>query len=428
MATIISKSVIALLIISLLIGTGIGFAVSYFTFPPPPAPKAGLVGEVTVVALVPLTGALATYGENSKVAAELAVKDVNDWLNETGAPWRLKYVFDDTATDPVTALSKLKAWHGRGVVIFHSLTTSAELRECKGYADANRILIISSMSSSAALAIPNDYIYRNIPHSVKSTMPIIALIKEAGIKHVIMTWRGDAWGDSFYDGIKKGLSEAGIIHHTEYDIRYDPRITEFTVQATSLNDAVRVLVEKGIQKQEIGIVALTFDEIALYMAAAAQYPLLREVRWFGSDSSANVKTLIENTVAGKFAVDVKFASPTYSPGKNPTMERVREHIKKVLGREPDPYAYAAYDVVWYIALALRMVNVYDADAVKNILPSVVEKYYGASGWSTLDENGDRAFADYDIWILRESGGKLEWTIAGRWTYTEGLQWIIPIYK
>jgi branched-chain amino acid transport system substrate-binding protein len=428
----ISKGAIGLLLLGLLIGSGIGFAFSYTIIPPTPVsptPAAGLVGDVPVLALVPLTGALTTYGENSKVATELAVSDVNAWLAETGAKWRLKYIYEDTATDPATALSKLKTWHGRGVVICHSMTSSSELKECKGYADANHILIISSMSSSAALAIPGDYIYRNIPHSLKSCKPIVALMKEAGIKHLIPTWRGDSWGDSFHDAVKNELPQLGIVCHDEYGIRYDPQLTTFTVQAAKLYDAVKALVDSGVPKNEIGIYAMAFDEIALYMAEAAKYPLLREVKWFGTDSSANVDTLIKNTVAGRFAVDVKFINPTYSIGENPKKERVRQYIMKVLGREPDPYAYSAYDVVWYIAIALRMANAYDADAVKELLPSVVANYYGASGWFTLDENGDRAFADYDLWILREVNGTLKWTIAGRWSYITGkTEWIIPIYR
>jgi branched-chain amino acid transport system substrate-binding protein len=423
----ISKGAIGLLVLGLLIGSGIGFAISYMLVPSTSAH--GLVGDVTVVALVPLTGSLSTYGENSKVAAELAVSDVNAWLNETGASWRLKYIFEDTSTDPVTALNKLKTWHGKGVVIYHQMTSSSELKECKAYADANHLLQISCMSSSAALAIPNDYIYRNIVHSLKSSKPIVALMKEAGVKHVIVTWRGDSWGDSFHDAVKNELASTGIACHDEYGIRFDPQLTSFTVQAASLNDAVTALVNSGIPKDEIGIFALAFDEIALYMADAATYPLLREVKWFGSDSSANVNTLITNTLAGQFAIDTKFVSPTYTPGENPKMERVREYIRSVLGRETDPYAYASYDIVWYIAIALRMADAYDADAVKNLLPKIVENYYGASGWFTLDENGDRAFADYELWIVREVNGTLTWTSAGTWSYVTGkTEWTIPIYQ
>lgn len=427
MSPAISKIAIGLLILGLLIGSGIGFVISYMLVAP--AATHGLTGDVTIVALVPLSGALTTYGENSKVAADLAVSDVNAWLEEIGAGWRLKYVFEDTATDPVTALNKLKTWHGKGVLIYHQMTSSSELKECKSYADANHLLQISCMSSSAALAIPNDYIYRNIVHSLKSIKPIIALMNESGVKHVIPTWRGDSWGDSFHDAAKAELAQTEIVFHDEYGVRFDPQLTSFTVQAATLNDAVTALNNSGIPLNEIGIFALAFDEIAIYMADASAYPSLREVTWFGSDSSANVQTLTTNTVAGQFAIDTKFVSPAYTPGENPKMERVRAHIRSVLGRETDPYAYASYDIVWYIAISLSIVDVYDADAVKKVLPKVVENYYGASGWFTLDENGDRAFADYELWIVREVGGNLEWASAGTWSYVTGkTEWTIPVYQ
>jgi len=426
MSPIISKVAIGLLILGLLIGFGVGYGLLGMLVTPP---IHGLVGDVTIVVLVPLSGALTTYGENSKVAAELAVKDVNAWLEEIGAGWRLKYIFEDTATDPVTALSKLKMWHGKGVLIYHQMTSSSELKECKAYADANKLLQISCMSSSAALAIPDDYIFRNIVHSLKSCQPIVELMVTAGVRHVIPTWRGDSWGDSFHDAVKAELEKRGIICHDEYGIRYDPMLTSFTVQAATLNDALTALLKKGIPKDEIGIFDLSFDEVAIYMADAATYPSLREVKWFGSDSTANVETLIKNEAAGRFAMDVKFTNPTYSPGENPKMQRVREHIKNVLARETDPYAYASYDIVWYLAIALHIVDAYDPDAVKKVLPKVVENHFGASGWFTLDKNGDRAFADYDIWVLREIEGKLTWVSAGTWKYLTGkTEWRIPIYS
>jgi branched-chain amino acid transport system substrate-binding protein len=102
-------------------------------------------------------------GENDKVALELAVSDVNEWLTSLGKPWRVKLIVEDTATDPKTALDKVQALHGRGVKIFIGPMSSAEVSEVKSYADANGLLIISQSSTSPALSIPNDSILRFCP-------------------------------------------------------------------------------------------------------------------------------------------------------------------------------------------------------------------------------------------------------------------------
>ena len=149
----------ALFIIGLIIGAAIGYGAATAIAPPRPAPV-GLTGEVKIVALLPLTGVLSTYGENSRAAVELAASEVNDWLEARGAPWRLKLIVEDTATDPATCLSKVKSWHGQGVLFFVGPQSSSEVKEVKAYADANKLLVIAQSSTSPALSIPGDFIFR----------------------------------------------------------------------------------------------------------------------------------------------------------------------------------------------------------------------------------------------------------------------------
>ncbi|MDW8010574.1 MAG: ABC transporter substrate-binding protein, partial [Sulfolobales archaeon] len=113
----------------------------------------GLTGEVRIGALLPLTGVLSTFGAQYRVIIELAEKEINEYLAALGRPWRIKFVFEDTATDPKTHLDKLMALHGAGIKIFIGGASSAELSEALGYCNANKILIISPSSTSPALAL-----------------------------------------------------------------------------------------------------------------------------------------------------------------------------------------------------------------------------------------------------------------------------------
>jgi len=88
---------------------------------------------------------------------------------------------------------------------------------------------------------------------------------------------------------------------------------------------------------------------------------------------------------------------------------VRDHGLDVLGREPESYSYGVYDIVWAYALSLLIVDEYNAEAVREVLPTVVAAYSGASGTIELDENGDRKAGDYDIWqIMEVSPGVYDW--------------------
>ena len=424
----------ALFIVGLIIGAAIGYGAVMAMAPPkptgPPAPP-GLTGDVEVVFLCPLTGVLSTYGENNKAAAELAAKEVNEWLEARGEAWRLKLIVEDSATDPTTSLSKLKSWHGKGVLFFIGPMASGCVKELKAYADANKILVISPSSTSPALSIPDDFVYRYCPDDTIQGPGIARLMWEAGIRHVIPTWRGDAWGDGLSDATKAAFIKLGGTWHDEYAVRYDPALTDFPTQAASLKDAVEALVAGGVPKEEIGILAISFEEIVPYMEDAAEYPILSEVNWVGSDGTCLLSALVEHEVAGPFAAKVKFTNTIFAPGVSPKFEHVKEYCKTTLGREPDSYAYATYDIVWTLAIALDLVNAYDAEKVRDVLPSVVENYFGASGWFKLNENGDRAFADYNLWTVTvdPTTGEVKWEMTGVYSgATDTISWITPIYE
>ena len=100
---------------------------------------------------------------------------------------------------------------------------------------------------------------------------------------------------------------------------------------------------------------------------------------------------------------------------------MKDHINTTLGRTPDSYCYNTYDIVWCLALALDVVDTYSATEVMTALPGLVDNYYGASGLFSLNANGDRALADYDLWAV-VAGTPAEWEKVG--TYSSNLDVII----
>jgi len=422
------EAVIGLFIIFLLIGFGGGYLVG--SVMAPAAPEVGLSGDVTIVFLCPLTGVLSTYGENSKAAAELAASEVNQWLEARGEAWKLNLVVEDTATDPTTALSKLKSWHGKGVQFFIGPMSSSEVKEVKSYADANKLLVVSPSSTSPALSVAGDYIFRFCPDDTIQGPAIAKLMWEAGVKHVIATWRGDAWGDGLKDATEEAFEELGGTVYDEHNVRYDPAKTDFPSEAEMLKNAVEDLIADGIPKEEIGILAISFEEIVPYMEDASAHPILKEIKWFGSDGTCLLSSLVEHATAAPFASQVNFTNTIFAPGVSPKFEAVKEHVEEVLGRSPDSYAYATYDIVWCLALALDIVDEYNAEKVRDVLPMVVKNYFGASGWFELNENGDRAFADYNLWTVmyNATADEYQWVLVGVYRGAEDkIEWFIQIY-
>ena len=154
---------IAIFIVALLIGVGVGYGIGPIIGGTQTATSTGrqpLTGTITIGSLLPLTGDLGSYGENSRSAIELAENDFTAYLAKMGQTWTLDIQIEDTATDPVKALEKLQELNAKGIGIIVGPQTSGETRNIKGYADSNNMLLISQSSTAPELAIAGDNVFR----------------------------------------------------------------------------------------------------------------------------------------------------------------------------------------------------------------------------------------------------------------------------
>jgi len=380
------------------------------------------IGLFKIGALLPLTGDLATFGENEMVAAEFVVGEVNEFLVKAGAGWTLELVVEDTKTDPDLALEKVESLHARGIKLVLGPLSSGEVRAIKGYCDANKILAISHGSTAPDLAIPDDYIFRFTSQDKLGQGPAIGRIMyDDGKRYVIPVTRNDAWGAGLEEAIKLKFEVLGGTFLT--GIRYDPEATEFSAEAADLASKVTSAITM-YGAANVSVLHISFEEVNAFMTVAREYAVLSTVKWFGSDGTATSGAMIEDPDVRDFAIAVEYPCTLFAPTESAKWEKVRQHCIDMLGREPDPYAYVAYDVVWVYALSLLAVDKYDSEAVKAVLPTVTENYFGASGWIVLDENGDRIGGDYGIWqILEIAPFEYDWQRVGTWTFlSDTVEW------
>jgi len=432
MSTSSSKAYI-LAVILLIVGLLVGYGVGVMTAPAPtqpsptggggtatPPPVAGVTGTVKIGLLVDLSGGLSTYGENSKATAELAEQQINKWLQDRGESWSIKVLVEDTGGEPSTALAKVQSLQGQGVKFIVGPMSSAEVSELKSYVDANNILLISMSSTSPALAIPNDNVFRFCPTDVIQGPAAAATAWAQGIRHLVIMWRGDTWGDGLKESVAESFQKlGGQVHEAS---RYSPDATEFSAEVADLANLVQKLVNQyGADK--VGVQLIAFKEAASIFQAAAGYDILRQVKWIGSDGTAQLSQLVENPEVAKFAVDTEFLNPIFAPGESPFHDQILQYVKNKLGRNPDAYAYATYDAIWAIAMGIEWVDSSDPMKVKQVLPDVVAHMVGGSGVFQLNKDGDRAFADYDLFVVWPTDGGYEWRKAGVYRASTGtVEW------
>ncbi len=284
------------------------------------------------------------------------------------------------------------------------------------------MLTISQSSTAPDLAIADDNIFRFCPTDKLGQGPAMARIMWDDNKtYVIPVTRNDAWG--------VGLEEAGNNTFTQLGgtflegIRYPAEATEFSSEAANLASKVQAAIT-SYGAANVAVWHISFEEANAFFTAADDYAVHSTVKWYGSDGTAVSDAMLQDPAVAAFAASVGYPSTIFAPTHSEKWEMVRQHGLSELGRELDSYSYAIYDIVWAYALSLLTVDKYDTAAVKAVLPTITEVMFGASGWITLDEAGDRMAGDYDIWqILETSPGTYEWKRVGTYILaTDSVQW------
>ena len=370
-----------------------------------------LMGDVSIGVLLPLTGDLSSHGTENFEAARFGVITFNEHLDKINAPWDLIMVGEDSATNPVIALEKITSLNAKGIGVVVGVETSSNIKNVKGYTDANNMLIVSCCSTAPALAIANDSVYRLAPDDRNQGIALSKLVKDAGIENMIIVWRGDVWGDGLSKATKEAFQERGGI--VTDDIRYNPESPEFSASVSLLAEQVQDSVDEyGVDN--VAIVYLAFGEVLQFMQSAASHDILDDVRWFGPDAYTRDYNLINDPIGAKFAETVQLTTVLVGSSDNDVVKDIDNYVMSTLGRAPNTYAYSAFDSVWLVGLSMLETQSANPTVLKTVIRDIAADYEGTIGGSNLNEAGDLASADYDIWKI-DNG---EWKSVGKYLFSD----------
>lgn len=384
-------------------------------------PTVALSGDILIGALLPLSGDLASEGAMNKVAVEMAIDDLNNYVKSLGLPITFKPIIEDTETKAATALAKLQSLYARGVRVVVGPMSSAEVRNLKSYADGNKIVVCSQSSTAQDLAVP-DYIFRDVPNDLFQGKAIARLMIDYGIKYIYILYRNDAWGAGLANTTKARYEQLGgkVLGVTGFD----PGKGEYSSELSAAASAVRDAVSK-YGASSVGVLLISFEEGGTVVAQADSYPDLMGVTWFGSDGTAQNTKILE--AAGTQLAKTKHLATIFAPTESPKFVDFVNRFKAKTGELPGTYAATAYDCVWLLGLSIIQAGKYDGEAIRSALPMVAKTYFGVSGWTVLDDNGDRASGDYDVWAVVMKDGKPTWEkVAVVKTDTDTVEWVKKI--
>ena len=366
--------------------------------------------EVVLGGLFALTGNWSTLGHTGRAAMELAIEDVNKYLAGNAAGIRFVAAIEDTRLDPDTALAKAQALRAKGAPLFIGPQSSAEVERLKSFVDANGILLVSPSSTAGTLAIPGDNVFRFTPSDSLEGVAIAAMMWQDGKRTIIPIWRDDAGNAGLEKATRTAFTALGGTVLS--GIKYGAVVSDFSSIATNLSDQVRVAAaEHDPGTVAVYLAAFDIDAVALF-SAACDDSTLGAVHWYGSDGVARSDPMLGSRDAADFAVRVGYPNPVFGlvEGARDVWEPLSARIRARANAEPDAFALAVYDAVWVVARGyVASGATLSIEQLKKAFTTAASTHFGATGWTVLNDAGDRKYGDFDFWAVRPVGGAPQWT-------------------
>jgi branched-chain amino acid transport system substrate-binding protein len=387
------------LIVGLVIGGGIG----YFAAPSGPSET---ITETIEVEVNPLQGKTIQLGfitsQTSNLEYEtpnvedIIAQDINEYVAGLDYDVELEWLIDSADSQAAIHLEKVQGFKAMDVNIFMGGFWSSQAQAALSYVNDNDMLMISSSSTSPLLALPNDNLLRTCPTDRVQAPAIGEMLTTWGIEAVLIFQRGDAWADGIWNILEGELQSRGI--EVIERIRYATESTEFSAYLSTMDDLIGdAIAEYGAEK--VAIQTMSFNEEVVIFTQTVDYPNIREVVWFGCESSGRNNRVVDDS--GGTQTQLRVFSSLMTPAKIDKWESYSSRYNSLTGRVASFYDAAQYDAMFIQAASILQVGGPDPLEVRDLFPKVANNWFGTSGWLSLDENGDRKAQIFDIWGYTE---------------------------
>ena len=369
---------------------------------------------VNVSGLLSLTGNWSTLGLASQEAINLAIREVNSQMEQTGSRYRFNATIYDTKLDTTLARAAFGEAIRNNIHYVVGPQSSAELESIQSMVNANEILVISQSSTAGNLAIQGDAIFRFCPGDLLEGGAMAQTIFESGRRAVITIARGGAGNIGLQQAV--GATFTSLGGQVDEMVPYDFNTTDFSAVLASLKIKIQQYSSQ-VGADKVGVYLASFDEAKDLFHQAAADPVFSSVHWYGGDGITLSTVLLSDATAASFAASTGFFAPSFGlpQQQHPRLAAVSAAIKNKTGIEPDAYALAAYDAVWVIANTVTAFpeTIKDFEKVKQVFQEKANQFNGITGPLSLNAAGDRSTGTFDYWGIVEQNGGYTWEWVGK---------------
>lgn len=333
-------------------------------------------------------------GRSMRLAAEMAVEEINRAGGIDGRPLRLVLKDDQARSDHAIQVAGELRDDPSVVAVIGHINSSATLAAAEVYNHpTNGVLQISPASSSPLVSEAGEWTFRVCPSDL-SHGPALArwAYERLDRRSVAVLYRNDDYGRGVMESFAAAFEQAGGAV-----VARDPLLTpEVTATEADLTPYLERAIRAGA---DAIVVASQADGALLVLREARRLGFRGPV--LGADGLTGLKD------AGAVAEGVYISSAFLPDRKTPEAERfVRDYVQRNPGELPDHRGAMAYDALQVIAQGLREVGA-DRAALRDYVARVGTEHpalHGVSGAISFDPNGDAAGKEVVISVVR--GGKL----------------------
>ena len=364
----------------------------------PKAAKAD--GPIRIGALVPLTGDLADVGSSYTSAYGKALAD----LAEVPGMPAIELLIENTDADPLLAAMKLEALYTNGVQIVLGPESSAECEALRRLAtNGVGVLLLSSSATAVPLAIPADNLMRLTMDDSHQARELARRIAADGITNLAVLKRSDMYGDGMREAFRAEYET--VLGNTVFYSEYYPRAPElFGEVMSNFNETVSAQIART-GAENLGVLIVAFDEGVQLLEAAAAFPALTSVRWYGTDGVAGNSALLTNAAARETARLTRFVCSQPAAYTNAKYEEVAARIRADTGHQrPLTFAVMSYDALRLAALALQQTGGTGTVAeVRQAIRDQAATYAGATSPIGFNGSDDRDGGAYEFLKVSDAG-------------------------
>jgi branched-chain amino acid transport system substrate-binding protein len=321
---------------------------------------------IKIGAVLPLTGDLATYGQNARDGIELAKEEVN---SKGGI--KVEVVYEDSKGQPQAAVSAMQKLITVDKVscIIGEVASSPTLAMAP-IANQRKVVLLSPAASSPKITNAGEYVFRIWPSDDFEVSVMADYVNRKGYKRVAVLYVNNDYGKAMYEAFARKVKGYGVAV-----VAVEP----FQQNATDLRTQLTKI--KAAQPDAIYLISYPKETIVFlgqYRQLGLKVPVL-------STSAFEDPQILKTQKAA--AEGVVFTSPIPPDPKDQVVMAFRKNYKAKFGKEPGLVADYGYDALKLIVEAARLGGGTDGERIKRGLEKIKD-FKGASGLINFDANGD----------------------------------------